>query len=97
MSRSLHAPHGIKINALDNNPRMRRKLSWSSPKVRNAASEGVLTHKPVILKEGFLYKPGFLKIVRKTFNIAAEIHDNNFCFFFSEGWKKEAMVCIAHI
>ena len=63
MSRSLHAPHGVKINALENNPRMRRKLSWSNPKVRNAASEGVLTHRPVVLKEGFLYKPGFLRIV----------------------------------
>ena len=63
MSRSLHAPHGVKITALDNNPRMRRKLSWSSPKVRNAASEGVLTHRPAVLKEGFLYKPGFFKIV----------------------------------
>lgn len=62
VSRSLHAPHGVNIQALDNNPRMRRKLSWA-PKVRSAASEGVLTHKPVLLKEGFLYKPGFLKIV----------------------------------
>lgn len=65
VTRSLHAPHGVNITALDNNPRMKRKLSWSSPKVRSAASEGVLTHKPVLLKEGFLYKPGFLKIVRE--------------------------------
>ena len=63
VSRSLHAPHGVKITALDNNPRMKRKLSWSNSKVRGAASEGVLTHRPVVLKEGFLYKPGFLKIV----------------------------------
>ena len=65
LSRSLHAPHGVNIKALDNNPRMKRKLSWSSPKVRGAASEGVLTHKPVLLKEGFLYKPGFFRIVGK--------------------------------
>ena len=63
VSRSLHAPHGVNIKALDNNPRMKRKLSWANPKVRNAASEGVLTHKPVLLKEGFLYKPGFFRIV----------------------------------
>lgn len=66
VSRSLHAPHGVNItNALDNNPRMKRKLSWTSPKVRSAASEGVLTHKPVLLKEGFLYKPGFFRIVNR--------------------------------
>ena len=66
VSRSLHAPHGVKITGLENNPRMKRKLSWASPKVRNAASEGVLTHRPAVLKEGFLYKPGFLKIVREN-------------------------------
>lgn len=63
-SSSLHAPRGMRIHELDKNPRMKRKLSWCNPKVRNAASEGVLTHKPVILKEGFLYKPGFFKLVR---------------------------------
>lgn len=65
VSRSLHAPRGTRINELDKSPGVKRKLSWSSPKVRSAASEGVLTHKPVILKEGFLNKPGFLKLVRK--------------------------------
>ena len=64
VSRSLHAPRGMRITELDNNPRVKRKMSWSSPKVRSAASEGVLTHNPVVLKEGFLYKPGFLRLVR---------------------------------
>ncbi len=71
ISRSLHAPHGVSIKALDNNPRMKRKLSWASPKVRNAASEGVLTQKPVLLKEGFLYKPGFFRFVSTTSKLAS--------------------------
>ena len=64
VTRSLHAPRGMRITEMDSNPRVKRKMSWSSPKVRSAASEGVLTHKPVILKEGFLCKPGFFRLVR---------------------------------
>jgi len=73
VSRSLHAPRGMRITELDQNPRVKRKMSWSSPKVRSAASEGVLTHNPVTLKEGFLYKPAFLRLVRKIKTIFVAI------------------------
>lgn len=64
VSRSLHAPHGINIHGESKqNSKLKRKFSWSSPKVRSAISVGVLTHKPVVLKEGYLYKPGLFRIV----------------------------------
>ena len=61
ISRSLHAPRGVNIHGVDSSTKLKRKYSWSSPKVRSAASEGVLNRRPVVLKEGFLYKPGFFR------------------------------------
>lgn len=64
MSRSFNAPHGMNINGeMKPGSKLKRKFSWSSPKVRSAISVGVLTHKPVVLKEGYLCKPGFFRIV----------------------------------
>ena len=65
ISRSLHAPHGVNIHgdSKQGNTKLKRKFSWSSPKVRSAVSVGVLTHKPVVLKEGYLYKPALFRIV----------------------------------
>lgn len=72
-SRSFHAPHGITINgpASENTStnnssaavKLKRKFSWSSPRLRKASSEGLLTHRPVVLKEGYLSKPGFFRFV----------------------------------
>lgn len=59
ISRSFHSARGERINGAGT--KLKRKFSWSSRGVRNAASEGVLTHRPVILKEGFLYKPSFFR------------------------------------
>ena len=78
VTRSLHAPRGMRITELNKNPRVQRKMSWSGQKVRGAASEGALTHKPVVLKEGFLYKPGFFRLVRTSpHNVLASSGD--FC------------------
>ena len=65
ISRSLHAPRGVNIHGVDS--KLKRKYSWSSPKVRSAASEGVLNRRPVVLKEGFLYKPGFFRFAVSVF------------------------------
>ena len=64
ISRSFNAPHGVNINGEERaGSKLKRKFSWSSPKVRSAVSVGVLTHKPVVLKEGYLCKPGFFRFV----------------------------------
>ncbi len=64
ISRSFNAPHGMNINGeVKPGSKLKRKFSWSSPKVRSANSVGILTHKPVVLKEGYLCKPGFFRIV----------------------------------
>ena len=70
ISRSLHAPRGVNIHGVSKQPlgpaasKIKRKFSWASSRVRGAVSESALTHRQLVLKEGFLYKPGFLRIVR---------------------------------
>lgn len=67
ISRSLHAPRGVNIHGVSKRPvgatKIKRKFSWASSRVRGAASESALTHRQLVLKEGFLYKPGFFRIV----------------------------------
>ena len=64
-SRSFHAPHGVTVNgpAPGANAKVKRKFSWSNSRLRKASSEGLLTHRPVVLKEGYLSKPGFFRFV----------------------------------
>ena len=72
ISRSLHAPRGVNIHGESKRNiggigpaaiKIKRKFSWASSRVRGAVSESALTHRPLVLKEGFLYKPGFFRIV----------------------------------
>ena len=77
ISRSLHAPRGVNIHGESKNNgigpaaiKIKRKFSWASSRVRGAVSESALTHRPLVLKEGFLYKPGFLRIVSADAELA---------------------------
>ena len=68
VSRSFNSPHGVTINDVKGNgvakgKGVKRKFSWHGGRVRNAFSEGVLTHRPVVLKEGYLNKPSFFRFV----------------------------------
>ncbi len=68
-SRSFHAPHGVTVNGPSSSggngsaSKLKRKFSWSSSRLRKASSEGLLTHRPVVLKEGYLSKPSFFRFV----------------------------------
>ena len=67
ISRSFHTPHGINIDSYTppDPEKLKRKYSLSSRggKIRNAMSDTMIAHRPAVLKEGYLYKPAFFRLV----------------------------------